>query len=106
MGIEIFQGPTKFRVSAARAEAFERIFERTWLRDRWTLMKDARGAIVGIEQRCVPGPPLEISDLEKLAQFVDAGSFITHESFWGDDVWRFSFDGESVSEDTVALAER
>lgn len=37
---------------------------------------------------------------------VAAGSFVTQESFWGDDVWRFTFHGDQVSEDTVPLGER
>jgi hypothetical protein len=106
MGSEVFQGPTQFRVTAARAEAFERAFEQAGLGNGWKLIKDARGAIVGIAQRWVPAAPLQFGDLEKLAPLVEAGSFITHESFWGDDVWRFSFDGDSVREDTVALDER
>lgn len=106
MGVEVFQGPTRFRVAAAKVAAFERVFEQTWLDDCWSLIKDAQGAIAGIEQRCVPGPPFEYGDLEKLAPLVEAGSFITHESFWGDDVWRFTFDGDGVSEDTVPLDER
>jgi hypothetical protein len=106
MGIDVFRGPTHVRVQPANVEAFERIFEQTWLGDCWVLIKDAQGAITDIQQSCVPGPPFEFGDMEKLAPFVEAGSFITHESFWGDDVWRFTFHGDSVTEDTVPLEVR
>jgi hypothetical protein len=106
MGIAVFQGPTQFRVRAANVEAFERAFEQTRLGDGWALVKDAHGAITGIEQSCVPGAPCEFEDLEKIAPFVELGSFLTHESFWGDDVWRFTFDADGVNEETVPLDER
>ena len=106
MGLEVFQGPTQFRVAARNVEAFERIFERTLLDTCWRLIKDAHGAVVAIELQCVPGAPSDFSAMEKLAPFVEVGSFVTLESFWGDDVWRWTYHGDSMSEETVPLSER
>ena len=104
--MEVFQGPTQFRVAASNVDAFERIFERTLLDTCWRLTKDAHGAIAGIELLCVPGSLCEFRDMERLAPFVEAGSFVTLESFWGDDVWRWTYHGRWISEETVPLSER
>jgi hypothetical protein len=106
MGTEVFQGPTQFRVSADKVNAFEQVYAGTMLDTCWNLTKDAQGAITGIELLCVPGAACEFSDMEKLVPFVDAGSFVTLESFWGNDVWRWIYDGERLTEETVPLSER
>ena len=106
MGQDVFQGPTQFRVEPQNVDAVERIFEQTLLHTCWTLIKDARGAIVGLEQPCVPGGLSEFHDMEKLVPYVEVGSFVTLESFWGDDVWRWTYHGNSMSEETVPLNER
>lgn len=107
MGLEVFQGPTQFRVAACNVDAFERVFGHARLDDYWTLTRDRNGAaITGLELRCVPGALCEFGQMEALACFVEAGSFVTLESFWGDDVWRWCFHGDTMSEETVPLDER
>lgn len=106
MGTDVVQGPTQFRVAADQVDAFERVYERTMLNTCWRLIKDAEGAVTDIELLCVPGAACESRDMEKLAPFVEAGSFVTLESFWGDDVWRWTYHGNRMSEETVPLCER
>ncbi len=106
MGKDVFRDPTQFRVAANKVDAFERVYERTLLDTCWRLIKDTQGAITGIELLCVPGAACEFRDMEKLVPFVEAGSFVTLESFWGDDVWRWTYHGDRLSEETVPLSER
>ncbi len=106
MGKEVFQGSTQFRVAADKVDAFELVYERTMLNTCWKLIKDPQCAITGIELLCVPGGLCEFRDMEKLVPFVEAGSFVTLESFWGDDVWRWTYHGDRISEETVPLSER
>jgi hypothetical protein len=102
MGVDVVQGDTQFRVAAARVAAFEQVFEQAGLGDYWRLVKAANGDIEGIELRGLPGVPCDRRDMEKLTPFVEIGSFVTLETAWGDDAWRWTFRGKRMTERTVA----
>ncbi len=105
MGLEVVQGDTEFRVAAHNVQAFEQVFEQARLGDYWSLTKDAQGGIVGIELR-LPGSPCEYSGMVKLTPFVEVGSYVTLETAWGDDAWRWTFRAKRMTERTVAAGMR
>jgi hypothetical protein len=106
MGLQVVQGETQFRVAVHKVRAFERVFEQARLDDYWMLTKDAQGAIVGIELRGLPGSPCEYSAMAKLTPFVEVGSYVTLETAWGDDAWRWTFRGSRMTERTIAAGMR
>lgn len=106
MGIDVVQGDTRFSVPAAKAPDFEGVFLQAELQHYWTLRKDAQGGISGIELRGWPGAPCNRDAMARLATFVDQGSFVTLETAWGDDAWRWTFRGGRMTERTVCAGWR
>jgi hypothetical protein len=106
MGIDVVQGPTRFRVPAHKTRAFERIFEWARLDDYWTLVKDERGAIAGLELRGLPGRPCDAWQMDLLSLFVEDGSYVTLETAWGDDAWRWTYRRGRMTERSVAAGYR
>ncbi len=102
MGVDVVQGATQFRVPAQKVPAFVRVFEGVGLDAYWTLVKNERGAIADLELRGLPGKPCDFSQMAMLALFVEDGSFVTMETAWGDDAWRWTFRGGRMTECTVA----
>ncbi|HOM13263.1 MAG TPA: hypothetical protein PLB41_08085 [Rubrivivax sp.] len=102
MGIDVVQGPTRFRVPAHKTRAFERVFEGARLDDYWTLVKDERGTVTGLELRGLPGRPCDAWQMDLLSLFVEDGSFVTLETAWGDDAWRWTYRRGRMTERTVA----
>jgi hypothetical protein len=99
MGIEVVQGKTSFRVTATHASEFVRTLEEIGLDQYWTILCDTRGDIVDLRLRVAS--PCEYDDMLVVARFVEKGSYVTLETAWGDDAWRWIFDGESCVEVTV-----
>lgn len=104
MGIDVVQGPTQFRVPAHKARAFECVFEGAGLDNYWALVKDERGTITGLELRGLPGKPCDSCRMALLALFVEDGSFVTLETAWGDDAWRWTYRRGRFTERSVAAS--
>ncbi len=90
MGTDVFQGPTSFAWRQTRSILSSVCMNETCSTPAGGL-QGRRGGIYGHRLLCVPGAACDSRYMEKLTPFVEAGSFVTLESFWGDDVWRWTY---------------